>query len=160
MTSNITYMLGQAQGSPSSKANFLHQTGNELCKAIRTLWDMAQKTINGQLVSFKYECLQTALDIKEKDGRYFSESTGRYVVIDDSFSFKTKQHVVEMQELLLQYEGDEQIDVIISENPGNMTEKNMTSPSGNVRVIHQSKLIDYFGLKQIQFISKSKEEEP
>lgn len=83
---------------------------------------------------------------------YFSESMGRFVIINDTFSFTTNQHVVEMQELLLQYEGEEQIDVIISENPGNMAEKNMTSPSGNVRVIYQSKLIEHYGLTQIQFI--------
>ena len=151
-TCKINYMLGQAQGRPSSKANFLLQTGKELSEAIWTVWDKTQKTINGQLEAFKYECLQTALDIKEKDGRYFSESMGRFVIIDDTFSFKTNQHVVEMQELLMQYEGEEQIDVIISDNPGNMAEKNMTSPSGNVRAIYQSKLIEHYGLTQIQFI--------
>ncbi len=158
-TDKINYMLGQAKASPSSKANFLLQTSRELCESIKTVWDNAQKTVNGQLESFKYDCLQTALDLETKNGRFYSRRNKRYIVINDDFSFKAPgQRVTEIQELLQKYEGEEQIDVIISENPGNIAEVNMVSHSGNVRAIHQSKLIEYYGLTQIQFITKSEEE--
>ena len=108
--------------------------------------------------SFKYDCLQTALNLKQINGMHFSQNVERYVVIDETFLFNSNPRAADVQNLLLKYDGDKKIDVIIGGNPGRTSEEKISSPAGNARAVYQSKLIEYYELTQVQFITKPEEE--
>ena len=74
---------------------------------------------------------------------------GRYVIIDDAFRFDSEKRVARVKTLIDTYDNGELTDIIVSENLGSISEKNLRSENGNVRIISQSKIIDYYGIDHI-----------
>ena len=146
----LYYMLNQYRPKPDADVNFLLQTSADLNLALLTLWKEFNDSLTS-VVEFKFNCLSDTLRLTKKQGRYYSETEGCFVVIDDAFKFSSDKHKAEIQSLLSQYKTGERIDIIINENIGSIAEKNRISEDGLVRVIPQSKLIETYGIEEIIF---------
>lgn len=146
------YLLNQYKPKPDAGVSFLLQTQYDINTKMTELWD-AFKMATEQENAFKYRCLNRILQLK-KVGKYcYSELYKCYVIVDDDFRYTTKSRVDDINALIIKYNSiNASAVVIISENLGSISAKNLTSKDGKVRVIAQSKIIEYFNVPGVNQI--------
>jgi hypothetical protein len=146
---NRFFIINQHKPKPDAKVNYyLNIIQNDL-----NCLDSVSRFFADSLtdvVSAKYGCLNSVLNFEFRNTLHYSLTKKCIVIIDDEFHFETEKRVEAIKRLLDKYKTEEDTVVIVSENLGNISEKNLVSESGKIRVIQQSKIIEYFKLEKIK----------
>lgn len=149
---NYCYLINQHKPKPNAQVSFLLQTQVDINSILQEMWGNC-KLATEQEVNFKYRCLEKFLQLNKVDGYYYSQLHNCYVIIDDEFRYTTRKHVDDIKALMIKYNSmSKSVVIIISENLGNISEKNLISEDGKVRVIAQSKIIEYFHIQGVNRI--------
>lgn len=149
--SDMTYLMNQYKPKPEADVSFLLQSEVDINDVV--LWmkqDFAIFLSNP--IDFKYNCLKSVLDLKKDKMGYKSNRVNRRIVIDDDFSFKTNKHVEELRILMEKYSAMEPVDIIISENIGNISDKNLQASDYDIRVVPQGRIREKYSLVEVQYV--------
>lgn len=155
MYKNKYYYLGQNDSNIEGKINFLLQTDNNIFQTI-DLIDNIYNECKENLDLFLTECIKAYFSIDEiiinSTRRYYSKKYKKYIIIDSLFSFKTNNHKEEIKVLLEKYKSTEDTVIIIFENKGNFSEKNLISEDGYRIVVFASDILNYFNISNIHYL--------
>lgn len=147
----ITYLLNQYKPKMEAEVSFLLQSDVDINTVVARMQRDFSLFLSNP-IAFKYNCLRYVLDLEEDDMGYKSIREKRRIVIDDDFRFMTKRHVEELRVLMEKYSGLKPVDIIISENIGNISDKNLQSPDNDIRVVPQGRLKEYYSLAEVKYI--------
>lgn len=137
----ITYLMNQYKPKPDADVNFLIQTDVEIDAVVSYIWETFSNSLS-DVSAFKYQCLKRPLMLEQHQNYYHSMKTKRRVIIDDRFRFETEKRVQEMKEFINSYLSEGPADIIISENIGRISDKNLTSEDGSIKVIPQTRILE------------------
>lgn len=144
----ITYLMNQHKPKLSAEVNFLLQTYEDIGIIVPDIWETLSNTLI-DASEFKYQCLKNYLMIEKRQNYYYSAKTKRRIIIDDYFRFLTDKHVYEIKEYINAHLNDGPADIIISENIGNISDKNLVSKDKTIRIIPQKHILDAFQIEGI-----------
>ncbi len=141
-----TFFISQQYSKPNAEVKFFLQSKVDCSLAIMTLADLFYRMVNGDVIAAKYDCIRRGLSLEQKNNYLYSAEYGCYVIIDDDFKFKSDRHVAELGDFIRRQTFDVKTVILVDENLGNIKLKNRTSTDGNIVVIQQNKLIEYFDI--------------
>lgn len=147
------YIINQIKPKPDAKINFYIKSKVDFPILITNLWDSFEKALSNP-EDFKYNCIAEFLDVSAKEGYMYSKKLDRHIIIDDSFKFTSKKREDSINELIGGFDDNMAADIIINENIGNLSEEKLESRNGNIRVIPQSKIIEYYKVPNILLAGK------
>lgn len=142
------YLINQQRPKIESPVTCIIQTDEEISSALNKFNILFEDSLSNP-VEFKYECLKKELKLVKKENYFYSNSQDCYVIINDDFYYKNKSRREDLQQLFIDYHNDSKYVVILSENLGNISEEHLVSDDGKVKILSQSKLIDFFGIHSV-----------
>ena len=151
------YMLGQKEAKPESSINFYLQTSADLDTVLRDLWlDFVGSLPD--IPAFMLGCLKSVLDLAETADGLYSRKYNRFVVVDAELNGSSPTRGKDDIPFLLETHSAEQAKdvLILSRAKGNLSDKNLTSKDGLIRVVPTNKIIDFYGIAGVMFPQKAK----
>lgn len=146
---NRFIIISQPKPKPTEKINYYLNLTQVNFLALNEVKEFFENSLK-DVITAKYWCLNSVLNFELRDIVHYSYVKKCIVIIDDDFHFDTDKRVAAIKELLEQYSSEKETVIIVSENLGSISEKNLVSENGKVRVLQQSKIIDYFELENIK----------